>query len=126
MHRGTETILLAEDNEDLAASAREALESRGYSVLWARNGEEAVTLFELNRDRVALLVFDVVMPKLNGPDAFLKIRALRKNVPVLFTSGHSFETSGLSSLVEIGTELLQKPYGMNALLQKIRELLDRN
>jgi DNA-binding response OmpR family regulator len=75
---------------------------------------------------VALLMLDVVMPKLNGPDAFLKIRAMHPAVPALFTSGHSFETSGLSSLVEGGAEMLQKPYGMNALLLKVREILDRN
>jgi two-component system cell cycle sensor histidine kinase/response regulator CckA len=122
---GTETILLAEDNEDLAASAREALESRGYQVIWARNGEEAVELFDRHRDRVAMLVFDVVMPRLNGPDAYLKICSSHAGLPTLFTSGHSFETSGLNTLVEGGAELLQKPYGMNALLLKVRELLDR-
>ena len=122
---GTESILLAEDNEDLAASAREALESRGYQVIWARNGEEAVQMFDRHKDRVALLVFDVVMPLLNGPEAYMRIRACHQNLPALFTSGHSFETSGLNTLVEGGTELLQKPYGMNTLLLKVRELLDQ-
>jgi len=122
---GTETILLAEDNKELAAAARESLEGNGYAVLWARNGEEAVRLFKLHHDRVALLVFDVVMPNLSGPDAYVKIRALRDNIPVVFISGHSFESPALSSLVERGAEFLQKPYSTKALLLKIRELLDR-
>ncbi|MBI3483618.1 MAG: hypothetical protein HY012_00490 [Acidobacteria bacterium] len=65
------------------------------------------------------------MPKLNGPDAYVKIRALRDTVPALFISGHSFESPALSSLVERGAELLQKPYSPEALLLKVRELLDR-
>ncbi len=122
---GSETILIAEDNEDLAELTRTALQGMGYSVLRAKDGEEAVKLFELHRDRVALLVFDVVMPKLNGPDAYAKIRALRDTISVLFISGHSFESPALSSFVEHGAELLQKPYSTKALLLKVRALLDR-
>ena len=122
---GAETILIAEDNEDLAEMARAALEGMGYSVLRAKDGEEAVRLFELHGDRVALLVFDVVMPKLSGPDAYVKIHALRDTVSVLFTSGHSFESPSLSSFVARGAELLQKPYSTKALLSKVRALLDR-
>ncbi len=122
---GSETILIAEDNEDLAELACAALQGMGYSVLRARDGEDAVAQFELHRDRIALLVFDVVMPKLNGPDAYVKIRAIQENVPVLFISGHSFESPALSSFVERGAELLQKPYSTKALLLKVRALLDR-
>lgn len=121
---GSETILLAEDSDDLASLAREALEARGYAVLRARDGEEAVQLFEANRDRVALLLLDVVMPRLNGPEAFLKISALRNGIPALFTSGHAFDAPALKSLLERGGQVLQKPYSVADLLRKIRAVLD--
>ncbi|MCL4524653.1 MAG: PAS domain S-box protein [Acidobacteria bacterium] len=122
---GSETILLAEDNENLAELSRAALEAMGYSVLHARDGEEAVALFGLHRDRIALLVCDVVMPKLNGPDAYAKMRAIRDDVRVLFISGHSFDFHSLRSFVESGAELLQKPFSKKALLVKVRDILDR-
>ncbi|MBI1749992.1 MAG: PAS domain S-box protein [Acidobacteria bacterium] len=122
---GTETILIAEDNEDLAALAREALEGMGYTVLCARDGEEAVRLFEAHRDRIDLLLLDVVMPGLSGPAAYSEMCAMRTGVPTLFASGHSYEAPALGSLVERGAELLQKPYSTKALLFKVREVLDR-
>jgi PAS domain S-box-containing protein len=121
---GTETILFAEDNEDLASLVREALTGMGYTILWAPDGEEAVRLFQANQDRVALVFLDVVMPRLNGPDAYLKICSLRQGIPALFSSGHTFEAPALRPLVEHGAQILQKPYSVTDLARRIREVLE--
>ena len=123
---GTETILVAEDHEGGREMVSEILQKLGYTVLLAANGEEAVRVFESRGDKIDLLLFDVVMPKLNGPDALQRIRALRPDVPAIFATGYSSEAELLSSLTGPGCHLLQKPYSSRALARKVREVLDRS
>ncbi|HEO71305.1 MAG TPA: PAS domain-containing sensor histidine kinase, partial [Candidatus Hydrogenedentes bacterium] len=85
---GTETILVAEDDPLVRNLTARILQDAGYTVLRARSGEEAVRLFEAHADEVALLLLDVVMPKLSGVAAFDRIRAIRPDANVLFTSGY--------------------------------------
>jgi len=122
---GKETILVAEDQEGNLEIAKEILERLGYTVLCAADGEAAVKLFESNAERIALVLLDVLMPKLSGPDALAKMRHLKPRVPVLFTTGYSTELTRLESLTREGAEILQKPFGLTALGQKVREILDR-
>jgi two-component system cell cycle sensor histidine kinase/response regulator CckA len=122
---GTETILVADDNEALREMAQEALEGLGYHVVRARDGEEAVRLFEANRDHIGLLVLDVSMPKLSGPEVYARISEIKSDVLVVFTTGYSAETDVLQPLVEKGAVVLQKPYALKTLGQKVREVLDR-
>jgi two-component system, cell cycle sensor histidine kinase and response regulator CckA len=122
---GTETILLAEDHEGLRQMAHEMLTGLGYSIVLARDGREAVEKFEANPRKFALLVLDVVMPRLGGPDALERIRGINPSIPVIFTSGYSEESQTLSSLVSSGeAQLLQKPYPPKDLARKIRDILD--
>jgi CheY-like chemotaxis protein len=90
---GTETILVAEDHDGLQEVIRRSLESKGYTVLMARNGEEAVCLFEENWQKIALAVLDVMMPVMQGPDAYAKMCAVKPDLPVIFTTGHAAESS---------------------------------
>ena len=122
---GTETILVADDNEGLLEMAQETLEGLGYHVMVARDGEEAVRLFEANRDHIALLVLDVSMPKFSGPEAYVRISRIKGSVPAAFTTGHSAESNILHPLVEKGMVVLQKPYSPKILGRKVREILDR-
>ena len=122
--RGTETILVAEDNEDLRQAAREMIESFGYRVLLARDGEEAVRLFKENSNAVDLVLLDVVMPKLNGPGALAQISAMKPGIPALFTTGYASEADSLAAVSQNRASVLQKPYGAIALGQSIRALLD--
>ena len=119
---GTETILLAEDHEGLRELISESLEALGYSVLAARDGLEAVELFERKKDSVNLLVLDVVMPRLRGPDAYLRIQELGGSVPVIFCTGYSAETVLVETLS--GHRVLHKPYPARELARLIRVLLD--
>jgi len=122
MRGGSECILIAEDNDDLREAAQEILQSLGYRVVAAKNGEEAVRVFEQHADAVDLAFLDVVMPKLNGTDAYMQMTARKPALPVLFTTGYASEVS----LVPVTTAtVLQKPYGSQYLAQKLREKLDK-
>jgi two-component system, cell cycle sensor histidine kinase and response regulator CckA len=121
---GTETILVAEDHDGLREVIRRSLESRGYTVLMAHNGEEAVRLFEENRHKIALAVLDVMMPVMNGPDAYAKIYAVRPDLPVIFTTGHTAESISLSFPIAAGVIVLEKPYSPESINKAIRQRLD--
>jgi len=123
---GTETILLAEDHEGLRELACESLATLGYTVLPARDGEEAVEIFRQKARQggatVNLLVLDVVMPRLRGPDAYQRIQALDASVPVLFCTGYNPDSDQVETIS--GHPVLQKPYPAQELARAIRRLLD--
>ncbi|MFY9584380.1 MAG: PAS domain S-box protein [Candidatus Acidiferrales bacterium] len=121
---GTETILVGEDHDGIRELARATLEGLGYRVMSARNGEEAVRIFEAHRDAIGMALLDVVMPKLGGPEAYTRMAAAKPGLPVLFTTGYSAEAASLSALVENGAAILQKPYSSAHLGRKVREVLD--
>ena len=122
---GAETILIAEDHEGLRELARETLANLGYDILLASDGEEAVRVFQANRDRVDLLLLDVVLPKMNGPEAYARISAEKEDVPVIFATGYSPEMALLHDAQERGLTVLQKPYVPRELARRVRETLDR-
>jgi CheY-like chemotaxis protein len=121
--RGTECILLAEDHEGMREMVREILEELGYTLLVAANGEEAVRVFEAHSNAVDLVILDVIMPKLNGPDAYERMRALRSDLPVVFASGYSTEVDR-EIVRNQGHPYLQKPYDPGVLKRKVREVLN--
>jgi signal transduction histidine kinase/DNA-binding response OmpR family regulator len=127
---GTETILVAEDEEALRNLAKNVLEGLGYTVLLAENGEQAVEIYTKNREQIGLLLFDVVMPRIGGWEAYERIRELGGDVPLIFMTGYSSETvqsrfvKQNKSIEELGAVVLQKPYNIEGLGRKIREVLD--
>jgi two-component system cell cycle sensor histidine kinase/response regulator CckA len=123
--RGTETILVADDHEGLREIASEVLSSQGYTVISAKNGEEAVRLFKENQENIRLVVLDVAMPLLTGPEAYVQIRALKPGFPVMFTTGYTSESASLKSHLETGAIFLQKPYSPQELGRMVRGTLDR-
>ena len=120
---GDETILLAEDDQQVCDVAAEILEAAGYHVLVARDGEEATLLAERYRGAIHIAVLDVVMPKKNGRDVYDNIVELGLNIPVLFSSGYSYAVLEEGDLVAGGVELIQKPFDRLGLLRKVREML---
>ncbi len=122
---GAETILIAEDHEGLRELARETLANLGYEILLASDGEEAVRVFQANRDRIGLLLLDVVLPKMNGPEAYARICAEKQDVLVIFATGYSPEMELLHSVQELGLTVLQKPYVPREMARRVRETLDR-
>jgi signal transduction histidine kinase len=128
---GAETILVAEDEESLSLLARDVLEGLGYTVLLAKNGEEAVEMYKQNRDRIDLLLLDVVMPRMGGWEAYERICELGGDTPLIFMTGYSSETvqsrfvKRSTLMGELGPMLLQKPYNVEGLGRKVREMLDQ-
>jgi signal transduction histidine kinase len=122
--RGNEVILVAEDHEGLRELAYEALKSDGYELLLAANGEEAVRLFQQRSAEISVVILDVVMPGLCGPEAYVEMCRSNPDLPVIFTTGHSMEVADLQERIERGARFLQKPYVPQALGQTVREVLD--
>src|SRR5216683_1866524 len=122
---GSEGILIAEDNEGLREAAKEILESLGYRVILAKDGADAVRVFEENHPSIDLVFLDVVMPNLNGPEAYTRMCAIKPHIPVIFTTGYASEANLLSARSREKAIVLQKPYGSQHLAQKLREILDK-
>lgn len=121
---GSETILLAEDDEMVREFSHVLLEQSGYKVLAAGDGEEAVRTIEESADRIDLAVLDVMMPKLGGKAVFDHIQAHRPGTRVLFSSGYSMDSIHTNFVLDEGLALIQKPYQRDELLRRIREVLD--
>ena len=121
---GTETLLLAEDDEAVLRLSEFTLRRAGYTVLSAVNGEEAVRVFKEHADEIGLVILDAVMPKTGGKAALEKIRECRPDVPCLFASGGSSNTVQTNPAQELNLPLLSKPYSADELLRTVRGILD--
>ena len=121
---GSETILIAEDEEPLRRLARRILEGQGYTVLDAGSAEEAYALAELSSGSVRLLIADIVMTKGSGRDLARRVLARWPDTKVLFVSGYANGSVGGEGALEPGTNFLQKPFTPDVLIQRVREVLD--
>jgi len=122
--RGVETVLLAEDEEAVRSLAREVLRGAGYTVLEAGNGEEALRVAGSHPGPIHLLLTDVIMPRLGGPELARRLQPLRPDMRVLFMSGYT--DGDISSFGGLGSEtsLLQKPFQPIVLARRVREVLE--
>ena len=120
---GDETILVAEDDAMVCNLTVKILERAGYQVIVARDGAEAIDLFERFTEEIALAILDVVMPRKGGREVYESIKARRPDVPVLFHSGYSYEAIGRDHLPEGEYHLIQKPYQPQDLLQRVHHLI---
>jgi CheY-like chemotaxis protein len=123
MPEGDETVLLVEDEEMLRAVTREMLEMCGYSVLEAANGNEALRVARGFEGPIALVITDVIMPGLSGPETADQLTLVRGGVKVLFVSGYTDDALS-RRVIPPHVALLQKPFTAGALARKVREVLD--
>jgi len=122
---GNETILVAEDEATLRELARTTLESLGYQVVLASNGEEAVLSYECEMDRIDLVILDLIMPRMGGREAYQRMIELGGDeCPVIFMTGYGPETLRNDPAEARSAEMVQKPYGLYELGRKVRNLLD--
>ncbi|OGW56012.1 MAG: hypothetical protein A2Z46_07800 [Nitrospirae bacterium RBG_19FT_COMBO_55_12] len=121
---GTETILLAEDDTALRNLARGVLEEFGYSVIEAVDGQDAVEKFNMLKDRIQLLILDVIMPKKNGRETFEEAKKIKPGIKALFTSGYPAEIIQKKGILEADINFIIKPHPPQDFLRKIREVLD--
>jgi len=121
--RGTETILLAEDEPGVRALAAAVLRDGGYCVIETANGEEALAVCRSHPDPIHVMVTDVVMPELSGPDLARAVGSLRPEMRVLFLSGYTHGTLGHQGRLPAGVAFLPKPFTPDELARKVREVL---
>ncbi len=121
---GDETILVAEDDSTVRALVAEVLQSQGYTVVLAEDGEDAVAQFKKHQDHIALILMDIIMPKKNGSDAYGEISGIKPGVKLLFFSGYTADFIKDRVLLDESVELLMKPVQPTQLLRKVREMLD--
>ncbi|HEX3853098.1 MAG TPA: ATP-binding protein, partial [Polyangiaceae bacterium] len=121
---GNETVLLVEDESQVRRLVFEVLQARGYKVLAAKDGLEAIPLEENYADRIDLLITDVVMPGMSGRELAKHVTAARPNTKVLFMSGYTDDAVLRHGVTGPGTAFLQKPFALEDLLRRVRALLD--
>jgi PAS domain S-box-containing protein len=121
--RGRETILLVEDEENVRSVTSAVLREYGYSVIEAADGEEAVRAFREDRDRIDLVLTDLIMPKMNGREAIREMKLLRPDLKAIYTSGYTADIITQKGLLEEGGVFITKPLNPADLLRKLREVL---
>jgi two-component system cell cycle sensor histidine kinase/response regulator CckA len=122
--KGTETILLVEDEAEVRRFTSELLTRQGYRVLEAASGPEALRLWKRHRSSIGMLVTDVIMPQMSGRELADQLKARRPDLKVLYISGYTNDIIAQHGILEPGTELLQKPFTQDSLGQKVRAVLD--
>jgi signal transduction histidine kinase len=121
--RGGEAVLVVEDEHRVRELSGDALRELGYTVLTARDGADALEV--LREDvRIDLLFTDVVMPEMNGPELARRARALRPNIPVLFTTGYAPNAILRNGDLELDAVMLPKPFGIRELAERVRTAID--
>jgi CheY-like chemotaxis protein len=121
---GDETILLVEDETVVRQLVAEILESSGYTVMQAGDGPSALELLRRHSGTLDLLLTDVVMPGMSGPEVAQAVTSMRPGTQVLYTSGYTDSAIGHHGVLEPGIAFLQKPFSANDLTRKVRVLLD--
>jgi CheY-like chemotaxis protein len=122
---GTETILVTEDNNEVRALISHVLQEFGYTVIEAVDGENAISKFAENKDRIELSILDIIMPKKSGKEASETIRNIKPDAKVLFISGFTADIITKVGIGEKGGYFIQKPISPQSLLGKVREILDK-
>ncbi len=123
-----ETILIVEDEEVVRNVVARILKSLGYKVLIASNGIEAIDIFKTTKEHIHLVLMDVVMPQMSGPQVYKKLCSLNAELPVIFVTGYDVQGKipEFDELIQSSrATALQKPYSKEVLGQKVREALQR-
>jgi len=124
-NKRTVTILLVEDEDVLLDLIKIVLEGKGFRVLPARDGLEAVEIFSRHRDEIDVVISDMGLPKLGGWEAFLKMKEIRSNINVILASGY-FDQDLKAEMVKAGAkDFIQKPYDLDEIAEKIREVISK-
>jgi signal transduction histidine kinase len=122
--KGSETILVAEDEEQVRKMVVRAMEKYGYNVLQAGNGLEAIQRASSYKDTIHLLLTDTVMPKMNGKELCDELKKTRPEISILFMSGYPREVLSQQGTIDPSIKLIQKPFSNNELAERVRLVLD--
>ena len=123
---GSETVLLVEDESSVRQLVRETLEAHGYRILEAENGEEALRIANTSSEHIDMLITDVVMPGMSGRELSARLCASHPQTKLLYLSGYTEDAIVHEGVIEPGTAFLQKPFTLQMLARKVREVLGKN
>ncbi|MBU4259136.1 MAG: response regulator [Proteobacteria bacterium] len=122
---GTETILIVDDEEIVINVSMEMLNSMGYHVIIARGGKEALEIFKKDKDKIALVILDMIMPDVGGSYVYNVLKEIRPDIRVLLSSGYSIDGQASEIMSRDCDGFIQKPFNMIQLSQRIRKILDK-
>jgi two-component system cell cycle sensor histidine kinase/response regulator CckA len=122
---GHETLLLVDDEEIIRNLGRDILSDKGYAVLLAANGQEAVEIYKKEDGRIDLVILDVLMPIMDGVETHRRIKEMDPSSKILICSGYMQGSGGYADFHEGIDGIVQKPYKMDELVKKVRQVLDR-
>jgi two-component system cell cycle sensor histidine kinase/response regulator CckA len=122
--RGTESVLLVDDEDMIIDVGQEILEEMGYTVFLARSGKEAVETYAKNKHSIDMVILDMIMPDMGGGEAYDRIKEVNPNVKVLLSSGYSIEGQASDILARGCNGFIQKPFSVKRLSHTIRQVLD--
>ncbi|MBL6996703.1 response regulator, partial [Desulfobacula sp.] len=121
---GSETILLVDDEDMIVEVGKQMLEAMGYGVLTATSGKGAVGAYRKNRERIRLVILDMIIPGSNGRETYDRLKGINSDIKVLLSSGYSINGEATEILDRGCNGFIQKPYSIKKLSQKVREILD--
>lgn len=125
LKKGAETVLIAEDDVQVRRLAKDVLVGFGYKVMEAVDGEDAISVFGENKDKIQLLILDLIMPKKSGKKVYDEIKKIRPDVKAIFISGYNENLIHKKVILEEGLDFILKPFSPDELLKSVREILDK-
>jgi two-component system cell cycle sensor histidine kinase/response regulator CckA len=123
--KGSETVLLVDDEDFILSVGSRVLKKLGYEVLTASSGEAAIDVYKANKDKIDMVILDMIMPEMGGGDTYDRIKEINPAVKALLSSGYSIDGQATEILQRGCHDFIQKPFDMKGLSQKIREILDK-
>ena len=122
---GSETVLFVDDEDMIIEIVEELFEQLGYKVLTARSGKEAIETYKKNKERIDIVLLDMIMPDMSGSDTYDRMKDINPKIKVLLSSGYSINGQA-TEIMDRGCDgFIQKPFKMKELSQKLREILDK-
>jgi CheY-like chemotaxis protein len=126
IHKGVETVLLIDDEQMIIEVASRMLEELGYKVLSATSGKKGVDIFQNSKEKIDLVILDMIMPGLSGKETFDILRLKNPTLKVLLSSGFSVDSQAKDIMAAGCKGFIQKPFTMAQLSRKLREILDHD
>jgi CheY-like chemotaxis protein len=122
--RGSENVLLVDDEDLIIDVGEQILKRMGYTVLVARSGSEAIEIYSKKKDDIEMIVLDMIMPDMSGGEAYDRLREINPDIKVLLSSGYSLRGQAKDILARGCKGFIQKPFNMRELSHKLREVLE--
>ena len=123
--KGSETILLIDDEEIIIEIGQQLLEALGYTVFTAKSGEEAIDIYQKSMDKIDMVILDMVMPGMGGSETYDRLKEINPDIQTLLSSGYSMSGLAKEILAKGCNGFIQKPFGIKQLSLKLREILDK-